>query len=638
VQPLSDLLVHACESSPPTTKEAAHDAHTPATGSRLAGRALVLSTCAGVAAGCLGLAGAAAAGWISMGSAAFGVGAAVIGSVLSTSLLVRAVARPIEQIAGEAAQRIAARTGHAPSAKASPIDRLRTAIDSLDALTRRAEEAGLLALLAERTRHAVLVFDSDDRIEWVNDGFVRLTGCTREQVVSVKASEALRSPHSNPDTVELMADRIRHGRGFVVEILHERRNGERYWASIEATPVRDESGRARRYVALMMDVTEAHEKAEALEGSWRRLQMSLDAAPVAVAVCDAEGRPTMANREAERLLGIRGRSLSPWMMLATPEDRANLARIWAETARTRTTSEATFRAFSAAGEPIFVCVRITPLEHGDATEYVCAFEDATTRRIAQDGLLHLSTNIGRLKQQVREQSSAIGHVEALAKEARAASADLLASLGRELNAPLVVIMGYADLLADQSATAAERIEYAELLRRGGTRMRRVIESLMELAGLQRTTVPRKRVACNVRETIEEAAAMIADRLGRPMLSVESSIHDDVSATICTDPSRLGQLLIHMAVAAARCHTGRNIKLVAARDGEHAVRFEIRLCDAKPKDAIDEPETIAAIELALAGKLADSLDGVLDSGGADPNLVLALTIPIAAASPNPMPAA
>lgn len=638
MQPLSDLLVHACESSPTVSKEPASIPPQQSTRTNWTSRAMVISAFAGFATGSLALAGGYASGWISLGGLGLALGAAAIGSAVSSLLIKKLVARPIDQLANDATRQIAEQAGITLNEDSAPIERLRGVIDSLGVLTRRADEAGLLALLAERTRHAVLVFDAEDRIEWVNDGFARLTGRSREQSVGTRAFEVLQSPHSNPEVVALMADRIRHGRGFVVEILHERRNGERYWASIEATPVRDESGRARRYVALMMDVTEAHEKSKALEESWRRLQMSLDAAPAAVAVCDQEGRPTMANREAERLLGIRGRSLSPWMMLSTPEDRANLARFWAETTRTRESAEATFRAFSLAGEPIFVCVRVTPLQHGESTEYVCAFEDATTRRVAQDGLLHLSTNINRLKTQVREQSSALGRIEALATEARAASADLLASLGRELNMPLVVIMGYADLLADQSATPAERVEYAESLRRGGTRMRRVIESLMELASLQRSSKVRRRLTCNIRDTIEEAAAQIAERLNRPMLSVEPSISDDVPATICTDPARLGQLLIHMAVAAARCHPGRNIRLCAAPDAEHGVRFEIRLRDAEQNSASEEPETLAAIELALAGRLADSLDGTLDSGGEDPNLIVAVTIPVAPTATAPIPTA
>ena len=43
-----------------------------------------------------------------------------------------------------------------------------------------------LALVASRTDNAVIITDAEEHIEWVNDGFTRITGYTLGEVVGRK--------------------------------------------------------------------------------------------------------------------------------------------------------------------------------------------------------------------------------------------------------------------------------------------------------------------------------------------------------------------------------------------------------------------------------------------------------------------
>ena len=61
-----------------------------------------------------------------------------------------------------------------------------------------ARQVELLAAVARRTGNAVIVTDAQQRIEWVNDGFTRLTGYSSVDVIGRVPRDVLQGPDSDP--------------------------------------------------------------------------------------------------------------------------------------------------------------------------------------------------------------------------------------------------------------------------------------------------------------------------------------------------------------------------------------------------------------------------------------------------------
>lgn len=119
-----------------------------------------------------------------------------------------------------------------------------------------ARQLELLAAVARRTGNAVIVTDSQQRIEWVNDGFVRLTGYSSEDVVGRVPRDVLQGPDSDPVARAHMAAAIRAQQPFDAEILNYGKDGHQYWVRIEAEPTRDAAGSVTGYIAVETDITE----------------------------------------------------------------------------------------------------------------------------------------------------------------------------------------------------------------------------------------------------------------------------------------------------------------------------------------------------------------------------------------------
>ncbi len=117
-------------------------------------------------------------------------------------------------------------------------------------------EARKLALVASRTSNAVVVTDARGRVEWANEGFVRMTGYSLEEVMGKTPGGVLQGPGTDPQTVAAMHECVLRGEGFTKEILNYSKSGRKYWVSIEVQPIRDAEGRVINFMAIETDVTE----------------------------------------------------------------------------------------------------------------------------------------------------------------------------------------------------------------------------------------------------------------------------------------------------------------------------------------------------------------------------------------------
>ena len=122
-----------------------------------------------------------------------------------------------------------------------------------EAESRRAEK---LAIVASRTDNAVIITDIDGRIEWVNDGFTRISGYSIDEVMGKKPGSLLQGPETDPATVLYIREQLNKGEGFKVEILNYSKTGRKYWLAIEVQPICDAAGMLRNFMAIESDITE----------------------------------------------------------------------------------------------------------------------------------------------------------------------------------------------------------------------------------------------------------------------------------------------------------------------------------------------------------------------------------------------
>lgn len=164
-----------------------------------------------------------------------------------------------------------------------------------DITARKHAEAALqkLSLIASKTDNVAIVTDAKGYIEWVNDGFYRVTGYQLEEVVGRKPGSILQGPETSPATIAEIRQSLIQQQSFSGEILNYHKDGTPYWILLQINPIFDEAGQLTHFIAIESDITdrklmethlqneveerqravqELHQLAEQLEISNRELQ------------------------------------------------------------------------------------------------------------------------------------------------------------------------------------------------------------------------------------------------------------------------------------------------------------------------------------------------------------------------------
>lgn len=132
---------------------------------------------------------------------------------------------------------------------------LTTAKNSEEALLRSREDARRLALVAERTDNAVIITDGQGRVEWVNEGFTRMSGHQRDAVLRLHWADSILIGGREPSARNFTSERLREGLAFETEQWKVRRDGRPYLVHIECQPLREEDGSLSGFMAIERDIT-----------------------------------------------------------------------------------------------------------------------------------------------------------------------------------------------------------------------------------------------------------------------------------------------------------------------------------------------------------------------------------------------
>lgn len=126
-----------------------------------------------------------------------------------------------------------------------------------------ARKAERLALVAQHATDSIVITDPDGRIDWVNEGFTRITGYSFDEAVGQHPGDLL----NTAETSLVALDHLLQARETVspvrVDIQNRTKSGRVIWVEISMTPVLGPDGLPTVFIAVERDITQA--KAHAAE-------------------------------------------------------------------------------------------------------------------------------------------------------------------------------------------------------------------------------------------------------------------------------------------------------------------------------------------------------------------------------------
>ncbi len=121
-----------------------------------------------------------------------------------------------------------------------------------------------LSQVVEQNAHAILITNTDFKIEYANRAFTVLTGYLQQELIN-KSSSILRSRYTEDNTYDEINRTLKAGREWSGQIRNQRKDGSLYWALQSITPIKNDDGEVTHYVSTSEDNTDLHDAQQTIE-------------------------------------------------------------------------------------------------------------------------------------------------------------------------------------------------------------------------------------------------------------------------------------------------------------------------------------------------------------------------------------
>ena len=120
---------------------------------------------------------------------------------------------------------------------------------------RSEDQVADLALVANKTGNSVMITTGKERIEWVNDGFQKMTGYTFTEVVGKSPREVLYGRETDPAFLKKMGEAMETETNISGDVVKYRKDGRPIWVHMNMNPVFNELGQLTKWVVVENEIT-----------------------------------------------------------------------------------------------------------------------------------------------------------------------------------------------------------------------------------------------------------------------------------------------------------------------------------------------------------------------------------------------
>ncbi|MBS1765563.1 MAG: PAS domain-containing protein [Bacteroidetes bacterium] len=118
------------------------------------------------------------------------------------------------------------------------------------------KELKKLSLVASKTDNAVVITDAAGKIEWLNDGFTRMSGYTFNEAFEQPLLPLITGSETDPNEYEKLVNDLAAFKSCESELLSYDKNKIPLWTHHSITPITDDNGSSKKFIFIIRDIHE----------------------------------------------------------------------------------------------------------------------------------------------------------------------------------------------------------------------------------------------------------------------------------------------------------------------------------------------------------------------------------------------
>lgn len=128
--------------------------------------------------------------------------------------------------------------------------------ESRNKLAENNRELEKLSLVASKTDNGVAITNNNGDIEWVNDGFTRLTSYSLADCKGKSMFDFLNGNETDLSVIQEIKTQLRKKEAVSSDLLRSKKDGSNTWLHENITPILNDKGFVTRYIFIMSDIND----------------------------------------------------------------------------------------------------------------------------------------------------------------------------------------------------------------------------------------------------------------------------------------------------------------------------------------------------------------------------------------------
>ena len=414
-----------------------------------------------------------------------------------------------------------------------------------------------LSFVASKVNNAVVIYNANNEVSWVNAAFEKITGFNLDDVRGKRLGDLIVGPDTDFELLEEVRKLTKKRQSFTIDLLAYRKDKQKIWLSVYNTVVLDEKGNVDAEVEIIIDITDKKKFEEELQV----LSLVASKTNTGVNIQDKEGFTTWVNHSLEKLTGYNFEELKGCQLgnILSPNFYDQELII---TSRSKSKNNESYTievlAEKKDGSPIWLSVSNTPVinSKGKVERQIDLISDITQRKQVEKEMI-----------EAREQALKLSKTKEM----------FLSVMSHEIRTPLNAVIGMTHLLIDNEPKATQ-VDDLNILKFSGENLLHIINDILDFTKIETGKMELEIFPFNLKSLSNDIINSLQVNVRKKGNQLNLLIDPTIPEQILGDKNRLYQILMNFLGNAIKFTDNGLVQLkilvVAEEEEDIVIKFEI----------------------------------------------------------------
>lgn len=415
-----------------------------------------------------------------------------------------------------------------------------------------------LSFVASKINSGVIIYDSENKVNWTNQAYEKITGFTFKDIEGKRLGDLICGPKTDKNLIDKARSLTQNKQSFTIDLFAYKKDKTPIWLSIYNTAILNDAGEIDLGVEIIVDITEKKEVEEQLQ----ILSLVAKKTNTGVSITNSVGEVTWVNEALEQLIGYSFNELSGKVMgdfISSPETDYSIIKEVRNKAKNKESFVFEVQAKKKDGSPIWLSVANTPIlnAQGEIERQIELISDITYRKQVEQEILL-----------AKEQAIQLSEAKEM----------FLSVMSHEIRTPLNAIIGMTYLLLDNDPKPSQ-IEDLNILKFSSENLLNLISDILDFTKIETGNLQLESIQFSLVSLIHDIATSLQVSAQKKGNRLNLLFGKGIPPEIVGDKTRLYQIIVNLLGNAIKFTENGNIDLIVKLESETeeqvVIHFEIK---------------------------------------------------------------